>query len=76
MLYSELKRKEVINQKDCNKLGHVTDIEFDPCTGCIHKIYVSDRSCFIPFIHSTQDYVISYKDIAQIGPDIIMVNLC
>ena len=40
MLFSELKCKEVINLRDCRKLGHVTDFEFDQCTGCICKLIV------------------------------------
>ena len=29
MLFSELKSKEVINIKDCKRLGKVADFEFD-----------------------------------------------
>lgn len=29
MLFSELKCKDVINVRDCKKLGHVCDLEFD-----------------------------------------------
>ena len=76
MLFSELKRKEVINLKDCNKLGHVTDLEFDQCSGCIHKLYVSNRSSLIPFVRCEQEYTICYKDIKQMGPDVIIVDLC
>ncbi len=76
MLFSELKRKEVINLKDCNVLGHVTDIEFDHCTGCIHKIYVSNKSFLLPLFRCDQDYVIYYKQIKQIGPDVIIVEIC
>ena len=35
MLFSELKCKDVINIRDCKKLGHVCDLEFDECSGCI-----------------------------------------
>ena len=54
MLFSELKCKDVINIKDCRKLGRVCDLEFDPCSGCICKImvpvfnevyYVDDTHC-------------------------------
>ena len=38
MLFSELKCKDVINIRDCKKLGHVCDLEFDECSGCICKI--------------------------------------
>ena len=34
MLFSELRDKEVISIKECRKLGHVSDIEFDYCKGC------------------------------------------
>ena len=34
MLFSELKCKDVINVRDCKKLGHVCDLEFDECSGC------------------------------------------
>ena len=40
MLFSELKSKEVVNLRDCRKMGHVTDFEFDECSGVIQKIIV------------------------------------
>lgn len=76
MLYSELKRKEVINLKDCSVLGHVNDLEFDSYSGCIQKIIVSGRKGFIPFLGCDQDYSICFKQIKQIGPDVIIVDLC
>ena len=44
MLFSELKCKDVINVRDCKKLGHVCDLEFDECSGCICKIMVPETS--------------------------------
>lgn len=77
MLFSELKSKEVVNLRDCRKMGHVIDFEFDECTGCINKIIVPGVTgwhwkCLI---NCDTDYVICYKDIKQIGPDIIMVDV-
>ena len=40
MLFSELKKKEVINLKNCQKLGRVSDFEFDECTGQIFKLII------------------------------------
>lgn len=77
MLYSEFKCKEVINIRDCRKLGKVIDFEFDECTGCIHKIVVPgncNRIC--SFFKSEDEYVIPYKNIKKIGPDIILVDIC
>lgn len=79
MLFTEFRKKEVINMRDCRKLGYVTDLEFDECKGCICKIKVSDHWCFcshIPFWPFDPDYVIGYNEIKQIGPDVIVVDIC
>lgn len=77
MLFSELKSKEVINLRDCRKLGHVADFEFDQCTGCIQKLIVPGCGCnrFKGFFGGEPDFVICYRDIKQIGPDIIIVDI-
>lgn len=76
MLFSELKCKEVINLCDCRKLGKVQDIEFDPCTGCIEKIYLPICSNkFGIFFQPEPDLVICFNEIKQIGPDIILVDV-
>ena len=75
MLFSELKQKEVINVKDCNKLGFVVDIEFDPCNGCIKRIFVSDKCRWFSNILREPERSICFKDICQIGPDLICVDL-
>ena len=33
MRICELRQKEVINVRDCQRIGFVMDVEFDPCTG-------------------------------------------
>lgn len=76
MLYSALSRKSVINIRDCSCLGHVTDLEFDEKTGCICKIIVGEHMRFCSFLKPSSDCIICYKDIKQIGPDIILVDLC
>lgn len=75
MLYSELKSKDVINVRDCKKLGRVCDLEFDPCTGCIQKIMVPGSNKFLCFLNCEPNVVIPFKDIRQIGPDIILVDI-
>lgn len=75
MLYSEFRSKEVINIKDCKRLGKVTDFEFDECCGQIRKIIVSGGSSFFDWFKCEPDYTISYKDIKQVGPDIILVDV-
>ena len=75
MLYSELKSKDVININNCKKLGRVCDLEFDPCSGCISKIMVPSGSRVLGFLNCEPNIVIPFKDIRQIGPDIILVDI-
>ncbi len=75
MQFSEFKTKEVVNLRDCRKMGHVIDFEFDEGTGCISKIIVPGVSKLKCIFRSETDYVICYSDIKQIGPDIILVDV-
>ena len=76
MLFSELKKKEVINMKNCQKLGRVHDFEFDECTGQIFKLIIPGDNKWCGLFRNDTGYVICYKDIKQIGPDIIIVDIC
>ena len=75
MLYSEFKCKDVINTRNCKKLGKVCDLEFDPCNGCICKIMVPGDNKILNFLNCEPNIVIPFKDICQIGPDIILVDI-
>jgi len=75
MLFSELRRKEVINIRDCRSLGRVCDLEFDECSGCINKIIVCECSRWFYLFTSDKEFEICFKDIKQIGPDIILVDI-
>ena len=75
MLYSELKSKEVINIKNCKRLGRIADLELDECTGQIHKIILPSCSILTNWFRMEPDYVIPYCNIKQIGPDIILVDI-
>lgn len=75
MLVSEFKAKEVISIKDCRKLGHVIDLEFDECNGCILKIIVPGCCKWFNFFKEEPVINIPYKCIKQIGPDIILVDI-
>ncbi len=75
MLFSEFKCKDVINIRDCKKLGRVCNVEFDPCSGCICKIMVPGESKLFSFLRCEPEITIPFKDIRQIGPDIILVDI-
>lgn len=76
MLFSELKCKDVINLRDCKKLGKVCDMEIDECTGRICKIMVPCGEKVLSFLRCEPDITIPWCDIKQIGPDIILVDIC
>lgn len=75
MLFSEFREKEVICVKDCKRLGRVGDLEFDECTGHIHKICIPGKGVICNLFNCEAEYVICYKDIKRIGPDIILVDI-
>ena len=75
MRISELKQKEVINVKDCKRLGFVGDVDFDMKTGCMLAIIVPGRGCICGFRGREKEYIIPCCDICQVGDDIILVDV-
>ena len=84
MRICELREKEVINIRDCQRLGRVLDIEFDLHTGVICQPYAPRAICqlilpgpsrFCGFFGRDAEYLIGWKCIRQIGADIILVDV-
>ncbi len=75
MRFCELRQKEVINCCDCERLGYVCDVIFDPCTGCIEKIIVPGPCRIWGFLGHDQEYVIPFRCVCKIGPDVILVDI-
>lgn len=75
ILYSELRHKEVINIRDCKCLGRVVDMELEQCNGCICKLVVGETGGLFGLFKCVENTIIPYKDIKQIGPDIILVDI-
>ena len=67
MTICDLKQKEVINIKDCKRLGFVGDVDFDICTGRMIAIIVPGPGCVWGFL--------GHCDICQVGNDIILVDV-
>lgn len=76
MSFEEMCRKEVISVKDCRKLGHVVDLEFDEYKGSIRKIIVAQRGGIANFFWCGEEIAIPFCNIKQIGPDIILADYC
>ncbi len=75
MRFLELREKEVINCKDCKRLGCVADIEFDPCTGKIIAIIVPSPGRFFSCLGACTEHYIRFANIVRIGPDIVLVDI-
>ena len=75
MRISELKQKEVINVKDCKRLGFVGDVDFDMKTGCMLAIIVPGPGCICGFLGREKEFVIPFEDVCQMGDDIVLVRL-
>lgn len=75
MRFSELREKEVINCKDCKRLGFVADIDFDICTGRIKAIIVPKQGKIFWCFGSMEEYYIEFCNVVRIGPDIILVDI-
>ncbi len=71
----ELRQKEVINCADCQILGTVCDIDIDIRTGCLISIIVPGPCKLMGMFGRDQEYVISCKNIKQIGEDVILVDV-
>lgn len=76
MRFCELRQKEVINICDCQKIGFVADVEFDPKTGKICQLIVPGHGKWGGLLGRDMEYVIGFKCVRQIGADIILVEVC
>ncbi len=76
MTFLDLKQKEVINCKDCKRIGCVADLEIDPCDGRICSLIVPAPVRFFSIFGKCIRYCIRFCDVVRIGPDIILVDVC
>ena len=75
MRLCDFQKKEVINSCDCSKIGYVTDLIFDECSGCIEAIIVPKGGRFCFLFGEDTELVIPFQCIKRIGPDIILVEM-
>ena len=75
MTFCELREKDIINIRDCRRLGHASDLIFDPKNGCILALVTSTNEKLWGFLGKDNECEIPWNKIRQIGPDIILVDL-
>ena len=76
MRICELRQKEVINIRDCQRIGYVMDIDMDPVTGRVFQLIVPGQGEICGLFGRDTEYVIGWKCVRQIGADIILVDVC
>lgn len=75
MRVTELHCKEVICIADGRRLGFVSDVEVEVPDGNVIAIVVPGPCKVFGVIGRTDDFVIPWKCIRKIGPDIILVDI-
>lgn len=70
---TDLRCKEVINAKNGCRLGPVSDVEIDTCSGSIVSIIIWGRGKCFGLFGREEDIKICWKDIEVIGDDTILV---
>ena len=73
--FTELLCKEVICVCDGCRLGFITDVKVELPDGNIAAIIVPGRCRFLGLWGPRDDYVIPWRCIRRIGPDIILVDI-
>ncbi len=72
---TELHCKEVICIDSGQRLGFVSDVEIEMPAGCVIAIIVPGPCRFLGLFGRHDDFVIPWKCIKKIGPDIILVDI-
>lgn len=70
---TDLRNKQVINQKDGDILGPVSDVEVDTCSGRVVAIIVFGRPKCLGLLGRGEDIRICWEDIKVIGEDTVLV---
>ena len=73
--FCAFRNKEVINMCNCKRLGCVTDLLIDVCSGCIEAIILPGPGKICGFLGYDAEYIIPYQCIRIVGPDIILVEI-
>ncbi len=76
MRFCDLCQKQVINVADCCCIGNVADVDIDECNGCVRALIVPECGGLFCLFGPCVEFVIPWRCIVRIGPDIILVDVC
>lgn len=72
----ELRRKEVINQRNGYRIGFVDDLEVNTNNAEVCSLIIYGRVRFFGFFGRDDDCIIPWQNIKLIGQDTILVDFC
>lgn len=75
MRIGDLRYKEVINISTGQRLGYISDAEFDISCGRIQSFLVPGPRRFFGLFPGDIDYVFPWESIVRMGDDTILINL-
>ena len=61
--FCTFRNKEVINMCNCKRLGCVTDLLIDVCSGCIEAIILPGPGKICGFLGYDAEYIIPYQGV-------------
>jgi YlmC/YmxH family sporulation protein len=71
---SDLAEKDVITLKEGRNLGPISDIEVNLEEGRVEAVLIPGTNRFLSFFSRENDLMIPWKDIVNIGIDVILVE--
>ena len=72
---TNLQCKEVICVGDGRRLGFISDVELEVPEGCVSAIVVPGPCRVLGMFGRREDFIIPWKCICRIGPDIVLVDI-
>lgn len=72
---TELRCKEVICVSDGRRLGFISDLEVEIPSGNVLAIIVPGPCRFLGLFGRKDDFVIPWRCVKRIGPDIVLVDM-
>lgn len=71
---ADLRRKEVVNIADGQRLGCVEDVLLDSCSGRILALVVPGPCRFLGLFFPGDDWIIRWECVRRIGDDLILIE--
>lgn len=72
---TDMRCKEVINVKDGQRLGFISDVEVEIPEGQVCALIVPGPCRFFGLLGRKDDFVIPWRCIRRIGEDIVLVEM-